>query len=166
MSMKMMKKAAIGVVGLVALAGASAVQAQTFTPGYYEFSGETTLSYFGIPVTCELEIGGDIAADLSVVVTHVETSGSNTCDNSITFNNLPWDGQGDSSAMTLDIYDVDVTVAGFFGCSGDVTAPFNNGSPASAPSYFTLASVSLGSCNLNGTLTVDPVASDYPDINI
>ena len=121
MSMEMMKKAALGVAGALALATASVSQAQLSPanvagtwqtlqpgPGTYTFSGQTELSASGITPTCNLSLTGDVTYDpagdlIEIVVTGGSvTAGSFTC-YFIDLAAFPWTAYADSTATSRGI---------------------------------------------------------------
>ena len=185
MSIKMMKKAVIGAAGAIALLGAAAAQAQLTPPnvagqwdviqpgpGSYTFSGPTTLSLVGIPISCTLSLTGDVVYDsssqITISVTNGSVMGGGLC-GSVNLQNFPWVATVPGSASQADALAEDDVMGTFVGvsvstplgnCSGNVDAIFNNGSPISAPSYFDFDDT-FGICGVDGILEATTDVNAY-----
>jgi len=173
MSFEMMKKAMIGAIGIVALAGAGAAQAVTITPGPgpYTFSGSSQLQGLGTSASCILSLTGTVVHDAGAGTSTVEvtsgsvTAGDLTC-GFIELKNFPWVAvapdssvpTGSDATLGLNFDNVEVSVLGIPCSSGPVTVPavFKYVNPTSAPSAVAAEidfAGAIGGCSVNGALS-------------
>ncbi|MCH2558153.1 MAG: hypothetical protein MK005_12720 [Alcanivorax sp.] len=147
-----MKKGLLALAGAVALAGAGAVQAETY-------SGTTTLNKPGAPTAvCTLTINGSISGSGAVSVSSGDVTGNALCD-AIQLSNFNWTGtlSNTSGAGTTTLSTPIASVPGTFECSGTVTGisyPSVNGD--GYPPQFVISGTSnFGDCSLSGTLNLE-----------
>jgi len=193
MSMEMMKKAVIGAVGAISMIGASTAIAQLSpanVAGQWDyvgpnvtnvkFTGPTTLTKNGVPLSCTLTLFGDVdftsQSRLDITVKDGDVTGSFLC-NSVDLNLDPNDsstwwhaynptagGGVAASESPSDANALDVVSASTFtnvnvdtplgNCSGSVApVDFGNGtSSVSDPSFFDFSGATFGSCSVTGRL--------------